>query len=122
MKRSRHFRDDIMANMNKLLPTVIGLIHSVALAGVGALAAGCAMVGPDFERPEAPVSEAWIESAVVAESVEHREWWKNFDDPALDSLIQTAYEQNLTLQILLIGWQCPPKLSPWASPPADPLG
>ena len=57
------------------------------------------MVGPDFERPEAAVSEAWIESAVVAEPVEHREWWKNFEDPVLVSLIQTAYEQNLTLQI-----------------------
>ncbi len=99
MNRLRHFRDDMIANTNRLLPTVIGLIRSVALAGVGALAAGCAVVGPDFERPEAPVSEAWIESAVVAEPVEHREWWKNFEDPVLVSLIQTAYEQNLTLQI-----------------------
>jgi outer membrane protein TolC len=63
----------------------------------------CTMVGPDFEKPEAEVAASWsdadVEQAVVTESVEHRDWWKNFNDPVLDKLIQTAYEQNLTLQI-----------------------
>jgi NodT family efflux transporter outer membrane factor (OMF) lipoprotein len=61
------------------------------------------MVGPDFEKPEAEVAASWsdadVDQVVVTESVEHREWWKNFNDPVLDKLIQTAYEQNLTLQI-----------------------
>jgi NodT family efflux transporter outer membrane factor (OMF) lipoprotein len=61
------------------------------------------MVGPDFEKPEAEVAASWSdteeEQTVVTESVEHRDWWKNFNDPVLDKLIQTAYEQNLTLQI-----------------------
>ena len=57
---------------------------------------------PDFQKPEAPVAEAWSvveESVIGTESSEHREWWKNFNDPVLDNLIRTAYKQSLGLQI-----------------------
>lgn len=62
------------------------------------------MVGPDFQKPEAAIPEKWSgvddkEGVVDEERVEHREWWKNFNDPTLDTLIQMAYEQNLPLQI-----------------------
>jgi NodT family efflux transporter outer membrane factor (OMF) lipoprotein len=63
---------------------------------------GCAMVGPDFVPPEAPVAEEWEESeeeVLTRESAEHSDWWKVFNDPVLDELIQTAYRQNLSLQI-----------------------
>jgi NodT family efflux transporter outer membrane factor (OMF) lipoprotein len=66
------------------------------------VAGGCSMVGPDFVPPEAPVAQEWEESegeVLTKESVEHSDWWKVFNDPVLDSLIQTAYEQNLSLQI-----------------------
>ena len=26
-------------------------------------------------------------------------WWRTFHDPVLDSLVQTAYRQNLTLRV-----------------------
>jgi len=63
---------------------------------------GCAMVGPDFRPPEAPVAQEWEESegeVLTRESVDHSDWWEVFNDPVLDSLIQTAYQQNLSLQI-----------------------
>ncbi|MGI9317614.1 MAG: TolC family protein, partial [bacterium] len=66
------------------------------------LASGCTTLGPDFETPESTVTESWADSidpAITTESEEHREWWKNFNDPVLDTLVQRAYEQNLTLQI-----------------------
>ena len=72
------------------------------LLGVTLLVSGCAMVGPDFEKLEADVTEAWSEvdePEITTESVDYREWWKNFNDPVLDALIQAAYEQSLTLQI-----------------------
>ncbi len=74
----------------------------VPLIGVVLLASGCAMVGPDYKKPEAPVDDEWTQpedTVVRSESVDHREWWKNFNDPTLDRLIETAYEQSLTLQI-----------------------
>ena len=63
---------------------------------------GCAKVGPDFVTPTAEVEKSWIDGeneAVKTDFADYREWWKNFNDPILDNLIQKAYEQNLTLQI-----------------------
>ena len=63
---------------------------------------GCAAVGPDFIRLEAQVADRWQASAhpnVSAVEGEYREWWTVFGDPVLDSLVQSAYRQNLPLQI-----------------------
>lgn len=62
----------------------------------------CAMVGPDYVKPDTAVDPAWSEAKsaeVVTESEEHRQWWKSFADPVLDALIEKAYAQNLSLQI-----------------------
>ena len=60
------------------------------------------MVGPDFVKPTADVSQEWIEAKnarVKTDTPDFKNWWKVFDDPVMDQLIQTAYEQNLPLRI-----------------------
>jgi NodT family efflux transporter outer membrane factor (OMF) lipoprotein len=60
---------------------------------------GC-LVGPDFSRPAAPVADKWLEasnSSVDTRNQEYRDWWSVFNDPALNRLIEIAYDQNLTL-------------------------
>jgi len=62
----------------------------------------CTTVGPDFEKPDAPVAEGWLETAgesIRIQGGDNQEWWKNFNDPALETLIQHAYENNPTLEI-----------------------
>jgi NodT family efflux transporter outer membrane factor (OMF) lipoprotein len=62
--------------------------------------AGC-MIGPDFKSPKAPIAAQWLEAdykAVDSSRQEYRDWWSVFDDSTLSDLIETAYEQNLTLQ------------------------
>lgn len=74
----------------------------LCLAALCALTSGCAMVGPDFTTPEAQLSNEWQDAAnpkVIPEAAEYSRWWTVFDDPTLDSLIETAYQQNLPLQI-----------------------
>jgi NodT family efflux transporter outer membrane factor (OMF) lipoprotein len=64
------------------------------------MAVGC-LIGPDFKSPRAPVAAQWLEAdhhAVDSTRQEYRDWWSVFDDPTLTALIETAYEQNLTLQ------------------------
>jgi NodT family efflux transporter outer membrane factor (OMF) lipoprotein len=59
-------------------------------------------VGPDFVRPAARLNEDWSEkddARVLAGTEIDRAWWKAFQDPVLDELIQLAYQQNLPLQI-----------------------
>jgi NodT family efflux transporter outer membrane factor (OMF) lipoprotein len=66
------------------------------------LLSGCISVGPDFETPEAEVEEQWLgaeDDRVNSDSADTLEWWKQFNDPVLESLIQQAHEQNPTLQI-----------------------
>ncbi|HVT07418.1 MAG TPA: efflux transporter outer membrane subunit [Polyangia bacterium] len=64
--------------------------------------AGC-KVGPDFSRPPATVTPAWHAAAgdprVATQTAVDALWWKGFDDPTLDHLIQLGMAQNLPLQI-----------------------
>lgn len=74
----------------------------VVLAWAAALLCltSCA-VGPQFEKPSATLDQQWSASGDprIATSVAlEREWWKAFQDPVLEKLIQTARQQNLTLQ------------------------
>ena len=60
------------------------------------------MVGPDFTPPEADLAPEWLESRdarVRKEHPEYKNWWRVFDDPVLENLVETAYEQNLPLRI-----------------------
>ncbi|MCE5187163.1 MAG: efflux transporter outer membrane subunit [Planctomycetaceae bacterium] len=62
---------------------------------------GCT-VGPDFARPEAALNESWSyegDPRLAGGPQVNQLWWKTFNDPALDQLIQLACEQNLPLQI-----------------------
>ena len=66
------------------------------------LTTGCAMVGPDFVKPEAPVETEWIESSrpeIKIEASSYKEWWSVFNDPVLNNLVEQSYQQNLPLQI-----------------------
>ncbi len=62
----------------------------------------CTVVGPDFEPPEADIAQQWIDTddlILKSDTDDFATWWKVFNDPILDSLITSAYQQNLTLQI-----------------------
>jgi len=74
---------------------------ALALAGLF-LVSGCKTVGPDFEKPVAPVADTWLDAEnekVDTTSVAYQDWWEVFEDPALSGLIDTAYQQNLSLQL-----------------------
>ena len=58
-------------------------------------------VGPNYAKPAAAVSQNWIDASdkrVRNESDDLSCWWTVFKDPALDSLICCAYQQNLSLR------------------------
>ncbi|MBN2023996.1 MAG: efflux transporter outer membrane subunit [Pirellulales bacterium] len=59
-------------------------------------------VGPNYRRPPAPVADQWIDAtdpALDTAQIDDATWWRAFDDPVLDSLIASAYRQNLTVRI-----------------------
>lgn len=63
---------------------------------------GCTTLGPDFKTPDSEVENEWIDiddPSIKPTSEEFAEWWKAFNDPILQQLIEKAYLENLTLQI-----------------------
>jgi len=76
----------------------------LSMVSAMAVAAGCSMT-PDYERPAAPVPDAWpaLQSATAlgdsGRAPTVREWREYFADPRLQALIATALEHNRDLRI-----------------------
>lgn len=75
-------------------------MRSAAVIVMGVLLAGCAM-GPAYQPPELELPGAWPEHAVLEQAVaaELGEWWRRFEDPVLDRLIERALADNLELRL-----------------------
>jgi NodT family efflux transporter outer membrane factor (OMF) lipoprotein len=74
----------------------LGRIAAMVLA----LAGGGCMVGPDYQSPAVLVANHYLEAnqpSVDTKREQYEQWWRVFEDPVLDRLIQIAYGQNLTL-------------------------
>jgi NodT family efflux transporter outer membrane factor (OMF) lipoprotein len=72
---------------------------AIAVSFCASILTGC-MVGPDYRRPKADVPETWLDmKAPTKEQTDHDlKWWTTFNDPALNSLVDRAFAQNLTLR------------------------
>ena len=63
---------------------------------------GCKFVGVDYEEPEVVMPDAWHQQLMVGTSKARLEidyWWKQFNDPTLNELIDEAVAANLDLAI-----------------------
>ncbi len=68
------------------------------LLTIAMLVSGC-MVGPDYKRPSIDTPQSFrYEPKDVAETA-NTEWWKQFNDPVLDSLIAEALANNKNVKI-----------------------
>ena len=72
----------------------------LALA-IGSLTAGCAAVGPNYERPQMPIPAQFrfVEGAAQAQSLADSPWFQVFDDPVLQTLVREALANNLDVQL-----------------------
>ncbi|MFG5863133.1 AdeC/AdeK/OprM family multidrug efflux complex outer membrane factor [Metapseudomonas sp. CR1201] len=76
----------------------------MSLAIAATLLGGCSMI-PDYQRPEAPVENAWPEgeaysqgAAQVNTAAADLDWQAFFQDPALRQLVQLALDNNRDLR------------------------
>jgi len=77
-------------------------VRKLLLTLISLLAAASCSVGPTFKTPEATVAQTWRAAGdprVSAETAADALWWRGFNDPALDQLVDLAYRQNLQLQV-----------------------
>lgn len=70
--------------------------------GLAIATSGCSLIGPDYVRPEAPTAADWLDAdaggVLRRDASDLTAWWKVFNDPTLDQLIELAYRENPTLQ------------------------
>lgn len=68
------------------------------------LAAGCLILqgcelGPDYHLPKLSLPDSWLEAPVKQEAgPETADWWKQFNDPTLDALVDRALNNSLDLR------------------------
>jgi NodT family efflux transporter outer membrane factor (OMF) lipoprotein len=59
-------------------------------------------VGPNYSTPAVKVAGRWRETPVLtnaAYGAAEQYWWRNFHDPVLDQLVESAFRSNLSLQV-----------------------
>jgi NodT family efflux transporter outer membrane factor (OMF) lipoprotein len=72
-------------------------IHVPIVTLASATLAACA-VGPDYRRPEVALSSSFVNGGVVAAAPATPDtWWRGFNDPVLDRVVERALSQNLDL-------------------------
>jgi len=63
---------------------------------------GCKFVGVDYEEPEVATPDAWHQEIMMGTNkarIQIDYWWKQFNDPILNQLIEQAIAENLDLAI-----------------------
>ena len=78
------------------------LSRHLVLLVLAAWASACTVLGPEYKQPETPVTDQWslgLEEGLHTGAVDHAQWWKLFNDPVLDDLVELARKQNLLLEI-----------------------
>ena len=79
--------------------------HSVAAGVVGVFfafalcLAGCTVIGPNYMRPEVEKPNVFRFQTAEARDLANVAWWKQFNDPVLDGLIDEALRSNLDLRV-----------------------
>lgn len=64
-----------------------------------ALLGGCAMVGPNFQRPAVELPGSYGEREAGATQAVPANWWTLYRDPALDRLMDAGFRNNSDLRI-----------------------
>jgi len=72
-------------------------MHRLIFLLIACMLSGCS-VGPDYVRPDIQSPEKWGVEYKAAADMANLAWWKQFNDPVLDNLVETAIQENLDLK------------------------
>ena len=75
----------------------IDMLH-VLLVACTIIMAGC-MIGPNYQRPAVDKPDAYRYAVKEAQDTSNLSWWRQFQDPVLDDLINESLANNKNLKI-----------------------
>lgn len=63
--------------------------------------AGCAVLGPDYDRPDAQLPQSWSDAAAEGgdRAMPRADWWKLYGDPLLDELVTATRERSTDVRL-----------------------
>jgi multidrug efflux system outer membrane protein len=76
-------------------------MRRVLLLALVVVASGCALVGPNPERPGGLLPAGHIEPAVGGPIAVPPDWWSAYRDPLLDELVRAGLERNADVAIAI---------------------
>ena len=74
------------------------IVAALCAALCAAMVSGCTL-GPDYKRPQVTAPAAFQYEPKEAAATADTLWWKQFEDPVLDQLIDEALRHNSNVQI-----------------------
>src|SRR5574341_1309350 len=78
------------------------VVRKFYAATAGLLLIGGCTVGPNYQRPASALPPAWQEAQQVGLDTQPAtltQWWTEFNDALLDSLVERAVKSNLDLYV-----------------------
>jgi multidrug efflux system outer membrane protein len=69
-------------------------MRKISAALLFAFALSSCMAGPNYRRPSIPAPQNWRFEEPEALDAVDTPWWKQFGDPVLDELVETAVKEN----------------------------
>jgi len=76
-------------------------LHRICAYCLAAAFAGCAAVGPDYQRPEVELPQSYPDAAAMTGAAKPlaANWWTLYGDAQLDELVQLALERNADIRM-----------------------
>lgn len=72
---------------------------------LGTVLASCGLMGPSYEKPNVATPTTWQSqdqlSQIESTNLTQLAWWRQFNDPKLNQLIESALINNNTLQVAM---------------------
>lgn len=79
---------------------MIGRRLCLSMAVFAALAAGCTVLGPDYERPQSTLPGAFPEAGTTGAAITiAADWWTLYKDATLNELVAAALARNADVKI-----------------------
>ncbi len=72
--------------------------HHISLIAIIMFLQGCSGIGPQYKKPVIRMPERFTQAHDTEPQVDLITWWKFFNDPCLDQLIEKAVAQNYDLR------------------------
>ena len=86
-----------------MAPALRSLQPRLLLLFCGLALGGCTTLGPDFREPEVEWLQDWqptlYDPAADSEPADLEFWWRQFNDPSLNRLIEAARRDSISLTI-----------------------